>query len=260
MKLKRILIVLLLVVFWIPFCGIATETNIQKEKCTTDEEFRQLNINYMRSNLNAAFDQKRSTERQAVAAEIQAKVAQEQTIAAERQMYAAWLQALGSIAAVFVAIWVMNRQHQAQVKRDKDREKADERNMLLALQAELQAFYDETIIGGMGQRVTVIKDGMPFEDAVRTDENPFHIYPACARDIGKIQNELLQKEIIATYSCAFEMIQVFIINSDIYINGKGKVESQHLKFVVQKAKERIEKLLEMLKQYTEVNHSSDSMK
>lgn len=55
-----------------------------------------------------------------------------------------WMQAIGSVAAVFVAIWVINRQHEAQIERDMERERIDERNLLFSIKNELEVFFENT--------------------------------------------------------------------------------------------------------------------
>ncbi|CAJ4101178.1 bacteriophage protein [Burkholderia pseudomallei] len=77
---------------------------------------------------------------------------------------AGWVQAVGSIAGIFIAIWIAGSQHRADVARRADEDARSE----YLLEAEL-AWLSTEVVGFLGQ-FRDIKAGFPIEDRFSEDD------------------------------------------------------------------------------------------
>ncbi|QAU33117.1 hypothetical protein [Janthinobacterium sp. 17J80-10] len=127
---------------------------------------------------------------------------------------ASWVQALGSIAAIGIAIWVSHHQHEKQVERDCMRDEADELSMLHSLRDEITSLWDIFELR-VGQQLANDPDGTAFLSEWPIQESPFAVYDACVDRIGKIKNHVIRQKIIVTYAYASGLISSFKGNNQM---------------------------------------------
>lgn|GEM_PF-5209653 len=171
----------------------------------------------------------------------------------------AWVQAIGSVLAILAAVWIMHRQHEQQIKRDEEEIK----NMLFGIRSEIEFYYEGKIKGGIGESITTrIPDGGQFKEITNLSTNSSYIYYSQAKNIGKIKNAALRSQIIEAYSSIFDLEGAVTLNNQVASNyfyirtnlpafnedmeNLLRSSANTLKNELNKAKPRIEKLLEML--------------
>lgn len=125
---------------------------------------------------------------------------------------AAWVQAVGSVVAIGVAVWLPHRQHKQDLEREKQREQEEVRSMLNSLRDEMSNLWDafETKIG---QDLANSQAGTAFEYFWPAPDRPFVIYDACVDRVGKIQDDRLRQLIIITYARAMGLVYSFKMNN-----------------------------------------------
>lgn len=125
----------------------------------------------------------------------------------------AWVQAVGSVLAIFAAIGVSINQHRNDLKRD-------EINDEVAVQRLLLGIRDEVVIAmrgaktsfGKGISEAIIGDGVHM--IFYPSDRPFKIYNSNVDRIGIIPEDKLRAEIIAAYA-RFELLLVALkMNND----------------------------------------------
>jgi hypothetical protein len=150
------------------------------------------------------------------------------------QDFAAWAQAIGSIGAILVAVWVYYSQHLASIRRAKNDEHQEIRSILSSLRDEMQVIT-ETFVAGTGGKLSGSAQGTPFLRKVALFGNPFFIYEGYKGQIGKIPDDELRKLIITGYGRAFGMMNSLILNNNLieryeqadYLVAIGKDEAYH---------------------------------
>lgn len=126
--------------------------------------------------------------------------------------WAAWVQAVGSVAAILVAVGVSYLQHWAQERRDRRREAQDVENMLYSIQDEIEVLregFNEKI----GMSLMQSARGTAFLWSWPAPERPFVVYEGCKDKLGKIEEHGLRRLIIVTYARAEGLLQDFRTNN-----------------------------------------------
>lgn len=122
--------------------------------------------------------------------------------------WASWAQALGSVAAVGIAIWVPYRQHEKERAREQEREVEEVQNILLGIRDEL-----EVLVSGLrekiGNELAESPADKPFWTTWPPPTNPFVVYLSVANRIGMVPDYELRKLIIVTYSLADSFLVTF---------------------------------------------------
>lgn len=125
---------------------------------------------------------------------------------------ASWLQAVGAIIAIAIAIWVPYLQRRQALGAMKAAELDQVRHVLRNL-------LDEMIIitsgfkEGNGKKLMDVIDGQPFNAIIPIMERPFPIFDASASKLGLIQNDELRRHIITAYSRANGFISSVRLNN-----------------------------------------------
>ena len=120
---------------------------------------------------------------------------------AQQFEWPAWVQAVGSIAAILAAVWVGSDQIEQQLRRDLARDEAETEGVLRSLKAEV-----ETSLHYMEREVEPalarIAPGNPITFLFRLPEHPFPIFDSLIPKIALIRNTKLHRKIIHTYAAA----------------------------------------------------------
>ena len=130
---------------------------------------------------------------------------------------AAWVQAIGSIAAILAAIAVA--WYQAEVTRERDRQdrEADLRGLLLSVRDEL--FVNLTMAHEIvGKELEETAPGTIYFGIFPVPEDPFVIFNSLSHKLPMITNERLRLQIIKTYAIAKGVAQTFRFNNTLLSN------------------------------------------
>lgn len=136
--------------------------------------------------------------------------------------WAAWVQAVGSVIAIFVAIGVSYWQHRAQERRDRRREAQDVENMLDSIHDEIEILWSG-FNQKIGEMLLQSKPGVPFAVTWPGPVRPFVIYEGHNDKIGMVQDAEVRRAIIVTYARADGLLQSFRMNNALiqkYENAK----------------------------------------
>lgn len=125
---------------------------------------------------------------------------------------ASWLQAIGAIIAIAIAIWVPYLQRRQALEAMKAAELDQVRHVLRNL-------LDEMIVitsgfkEGNGKKLMEVIDGQPFDVIIPIMEQPFPIFDAAATKLGLIQSDELRRHIINAYGRANGFISSVRLNN-----------------------------------------------
>jgi len=115
--------------------------------------------------------------------------------------WASWVQAIGSVVAILVAVWVSWYQGQSQRRHDEAQRESELSGMLRSVRAELTsslAFAENHI----GRRLDEVPEGQPVRYTFPMAENPFPIFEAFIPKLGMIKEDVLRTKIVATFAAA----------------------------------------------------------
>jgi hypothetical protein len=132
----------------------------------------------------------------------------------EAKDWAAWVQAVGSIAAIVFAIALTWYQGEASIERERIKEKEDANGLLLSIKDELSVnmqMAHETV----GKALTETAPGTAFYVVFPVQEDPFCIYNSVTNRLHLIKNEKLRFQIIKTYGIAKGVVQTFRFNNEL---------------------------------------------
>lgn len=124
---------------------------------------------------------------------------------ATSQVWAGWVQAIGSIAAILAAVAVASRQVRSARAQSIEAERREIANILQALRDEIEALWEgfEKTFGG---RLSRSEPGKVFEFWWPSPEDPFVVYRSSAGKIGQIDNHDLRRAIVRVYARAEGML------------------------------------------------------
>ncbi|MFC7514583.1 hypothetical protein ACFQUU_06165 [Herbaspirillum sp. GCM10030257] len=126
---------------------------------------------------------------------------------------AGWVQAIGSILAIGVAIWVSHDQHVKQQGREQARETYEVSGILFSLRGEL-----ESSLAGIKRNIGTlieVSPGPEFNVTYPLPEDPFVIYAGLIPKLGMIPDHVLRTQIIETYAKAKSLVLTFIFNNQL---------------------------------------------
>lgn len=115
--------------------------------------------------------------------------------------WAAWLQAVGSVGAILVAVWVSADQQKKQRIRDDERDAEEVKHMLRSIRDEIWVTYDD-FRKRTGKLFENSKTGMPFNFKIPLAELPFPVYEASVGKLGRVPSDELRKLVIVGYGRA----------------------------------------------------------
>jgi hypothetical protein len=128
------------------------------------------------------------------------------------EVVAAWVQAIGSLGAIWVAVWLFYAQHEKAIERAKIEEESGIRNLLRSLQDEILVIA-ETFEKRNGKLLMEGKDGEAFLLILPFVDKPFPIYQSSIAHLGKIHNENLRRLIIDGYGRALGFVHNVKLNN-----------------------------------------------
>jgi hypothetical protein len=141
------------------------------------------------------------------------------------QDVAAWVQAIGSIGAVLIAVGLFYAQHEkarelisaqdAQaIAREKEAERAEIRHLLRSLRDEISVVV-EGFEKRNGKLLMEGKQGEAFWYQIPVPDRPFPVYESSVDRIGKIPNDELRRLIVIGYGRALGVVQSIRMNNII---------------------------------------------
>jgi hypothetical protein len=132
---------------------------------------------------------------------------------------AAWVQALGSIAAILAAVWVAHRQYEQTRQLELDRiaaataaENAETRAFVQAVRQELASIWDGYSTGIRPVLLAVEEDEF-FDALVPVHTDAFTVFNNASPQVGKVPDEELRRLIVTTYARAKGHIYSLQMNS-----------------------------------------------
>lgn len=125
---------------------------------------------------------------------------------------AGWVQAIGSIAAIGVAIWVSHRQHEKEKERSSEDDKIELVNMLRSIRDEISVVTEE-FAANSGKQLFEGAEGTAYMFKVPLGDRNFPIYEAYVEKIGKIPHEDLRRLIVIAYGRALGVVQGLKMNN-----------------------------------------------
>jgi len=132
----------------------------------------------------------------------------------ETKDWAAWVQAVGSIAAIVFAIALTWHQGEVSVERDRIRENEDVKGLLLSIRDELSVNI-QMAQQMVGDELEKTEPGTAFYYMFPVQEDPFNIYNSLAHRLPLIKDEVLRLQIIKTYGIAKGAIGTFRKNNEL---------------------------------------------
>lgn len=132
----------------------------------------------------------------------------------DREDWPGWVQAIGSVWAILVAVWVSWQQAESQRKSEEQKERSELAGLLRSLRAEL----DSTILYTkmrVGHHFDAHQHGRPFLFKYPISENSFPIFDALIPKLGTIQDDELRNHIVQTYSKAKGIVLTFRAHNDL---------------------------------------------
>lgn len=109
-----------------------------------------------------------------------------------------WLQAIGSVWAILVAVWVSWHQAEAHERREKQKEADELAGLLNSFRTELSCMFDR-IHDLYGADLEAIEPGQPFASHLPVPDDPFVIYNALLPKLGTIRDDVVREQIVRTY-------------------------------------------------------------
>lgn len=128
--------------------------------------------------------------------------------------WAAWVQAVGSIAAIVFAIALTWYQGEASIERERIKEKEDVKGLLLSIKDELSVnmqMAHQTV----GNALEKTEPGTACYFTFPVQEDPFCIYNSLTNRLHLIKDEKLRFQIIKTYGVAKGAVQTFRFNNEL---------------------------------------------
>ncbi len=121
------------------------------------------------------------------------------------QVPAGWVQALGSVAAILVAVAVANNQVKSARAQALEAERREMFNILQAIRDEIETLW-EGFQKTFGYRFADSNPDEVFNFIWPSPEDPFVVYHASAGKIGHIDNHELRRTIVRLYARAEGML------------------------------------------------------
>lgn len=142
---------------------------------------------------------------------------------AEGQTWAAWVQAIGSVVAILAAIWVAKDQHDKAERRRADDAKNEVRNFLFGIREELHinwVVYMQTV----GDAVLACKAGTAVDLTWPVPQNPFKVYASTVGLIGRVPDDVIRKNIVATYVVAGGLLLTWEMHNNMRAERDAEAE------------------------------------
>ena len=135
--------------------------------------------------------------------------------------WATWVQAIGSIGAIGIAIWVSHKQYRDSIKLENDRRKADDLKEIAETRAFVQAIREElgTIWEGynsqVGPALRATPVGHSFDFIYPAFTEAFTIYNGASFRIGTVPDAELRRLVVGVYARAKGLVYSFQLNNKL---------------------------------------------
>lgn len=147
-------------------------------------------------------------------------------IGASKFDWPAWVQAVGSIEAILVAVWVSADQANQQRERDEANERSVVMGMLHSLRAEIE-FSLKHAGTEIAANLAQTEAGQPFLFRIVLPEYPFPIFDALIPRLGMIRESQLQRQIIHAFASAKSFAMTLNQHNELVI-AYAVAERRHL--------------------------------
>ncbi|MFM0288377.1 hypothetical protein [Paraburkholderia megapolitana] len=134
---------------------------------------------------------------------------------------AAWVQAVGSVGAILVAVWVAYRQYEQTRQLEQNRataqaasEAGETKAFVQSIRAEISTIWDGYDTG-IRPTLRAVPDGGIFDALVPVSTDAFVIYNGSSSRVGKVDDEELRKLIVMTYARARGFIYSLQLNNNL---------------------------------------------
>jgi hypothetical protein len=124
-----------------------------------------------------------------------------------------WVQAVGSIAAILVAVWVSSDQTKQQRQRDDKREADEIEGVVRCIEAEVQTslkYMSKEVLPALKR----VSHGSPIRSKFRLPEYPFPIFDALIPKLGMLPAGL-RRDMIHAYAEAKSLAMTTSVHNDL---------------------------------------------
>lgn len=128
--------------------------------------------------------------------------------------WAAWVQAVGSIAAILAAVALAWYQNETMLERERLKDLAELSGLLLSIKDEICMNF-EMAQKMVGDELESTADGTGFFAVFPVEVDPFNIYNSLSHRLPIITDEILRRQIIKTYGVAKGAIGTFLQNNEL---------------------------------------------
>lgn len=158
----------------------------------------------------------------------------------------AWVQAVGSIAAILVAIWVPYQQREDAAADERGQRRIEARRVQLAIRDELK-FLDEIFATGPNVvHLLALPPGEIFDRIIPIPPERFPIYKAVIGRLTLIDDDNQRREIIAAYEWATGMIYSAAQNNQLlyeYMETDEKIQRWNTPYYVTRLENQKQNLI-----------------
>lgn len=123
-----------------------------------------------------------------------------------------WLQAIGSVWAILVAVWVSWQQAEAHERREKQRESDELRSLLRLVRTEISLMF-ERAAETFGNDLDKLSPGEPYLTHLPVPADPFKIYNALLPKLGIVHDDVTRDQIVRAYRFAHGLFLSIHLNN-----------------------------------------------
>jgi hypothetical protein len=132
-----------------------------------------------------------------------------------REEWPAWVQAVGSIFAICIAIWVPYKQKKDADEAGEVRLRDDARRICLSLRDEMRALEATFTAGPNVLTILSLKEGEFFAGIIPIPAERFPIYKSVIGRLSLIEDDRLRSDIISAYDMAAALIFATTLNNQL---------------------------------------------
>jgi uncharacterized membrane protein len=158
----------------------------------------------------------------------------------------AWVQAVGSIAAILVAVWVPYQQREDAAADERDQRKIEGRRVQLAIRDELKLLDENFATGPNVAHLLALPSGEIFNCIIPIPPERFPIYKAVIGRLTLIDDDDQRREIIAAYEWAAGMIFSAAQNNQLlyeYVETAEKIQRWNTPYYVARLEDQKQNLI-----------------
>jgi len=129
--------------------------------------------------------------------------------------WASWVQAIGTVGALGIAIWVPKNQEDKRLKHEKQNRLNEQIDLISMIHSEVSVTLD-SYLHNIGNDLGVHDLSKPFDRILPIEKiGDYPIYYGNAGRLGIIDSEPLREEIIKAYSLASGLETTYLMNNKI---------------------------------------------